>query len=125
MWHRQRHFPNPFKSGQAAFEWTTAAAAAANAKNCDGPAKTRIGSASRAKEIAADIGKLAKGQLDETFAANCAQLASTRISWVNKAKGIAVGIVRLVEGANFRWLYQSAATHACIVHENVDATVFR
>jgi hypothetical protein len=69
----------------------------ANARNCGLPAKTRTGWGSRAKEIAADTGKPAKGPSDAMCAANCAQLASTKIGWANKAKEIAVDTARLVE----------------------------
>lgn len=77
-----------------------AAAEAANATSCDLPAKIRIGSPNRAKETAADIGKLVKGRPDATSAVNCARLASTRISWANRVKEIAEGTARLAEADN-------------------------
>ena len=73
---------------------------AANARNCDEPAKTKTGWVNKAKETAADTGKPAKDLSDATFAANCARRASTKISWANKVKAIAVGIARLAEDAS-------------------------
>ena len=74
--------------------------AAANARNCDVPVKTKTGWGNKAKETAADIETPAKDPHDVMCAANCARPASTRISWVSKAKEIAVGIARLAEVVN-------------------------
>ena len=84
----------------------------ANARNCDGPVKTRTGWENRAKETAADTGKRANDQSDVMCAANCGQLVSTRTSWANKAKGIAVGIARLAEVANPDEIYLATAAMA-------------
>ena len=54
--------------------------AAANARNCDVPVKTKTGWGNKAKETAADTEKSAKDLCDATFAANCARRASTKIS---------------------------------------------